>query len=273
MSTKLPLKLLAYLLLIILTLFTLIPFYSMIVMGTYDSFKLYLFNGLPSDYFIHNLESVLKVKEMGRFFLNSLTVSAISVAGAIFTATACGYGLSKYSFKGRRFLNNLVLFTMMVPSQLGLVAYVWEMNKLHLIDTLIPTILPMFSLGFGVFWMTQYIRDSVPTEIIESGRIDSAGEFRIFFSLAFPIITPAVVTLGLLAFIWSWNSFLIPLLTISDVRQYTIPLGVTMFNGLYVSDNGAKILALTIATLPVLLFYLFFSKQLMSGLTAGAVKG
>jgi cellobiose transport system permease protein len=264
---------LTYILFILLALFTLIPFYSMFVMGTYDSYQLFKFNALPSDYLVTNWKTVMKVPEMGLFFTNSLMVTAVAVSLGLLICTACGYGLAKFKFKGQKSLYALVLFTMMVPYQLGLVAYVWEMRVLNLTDTLIPTILPSLCLGFGVFWMTQYIKDTVPTEIMESARMDAAGEIRIFFSIIFPIISPAVVTLGLLIFIWSWNSFLIPLLTINDVHKYTLPLGITMFNGLYSTDNGAKILAISLSTLPVILVYIAFSNKLISGLTAGAVKG
>ncbi|RKP51361.1 carbohydrate ABC transporter permease [Cohnella endophytica] len=264
---------LTYIVFVLLAIFTLIPFYSMFIMGTYDSYRLFEFDGLPSNYLSANWKTVMKVPEMGDFFTNSLIVSAVAVSLGVLICTACGYGLAKFSFKGRDSLNRLVLFTMMVPYQLGLVAYVWEMRVLHLNDTLVPTILPSLCLGFGVFWMTQYIRDTVPTEIMESARIDAAGEVRIFFNIIFPIISPAIVTLGLLIFIWSWNSFLVPLLTINDVHKYTLPLGVTLFNGLYSTDNGAKILAISLSTLPVILVYVLFSNKLISGLTAGAVKG
>jgi len=264
---------LTYAVFILLMIFTLIPFYSMFVMGTYDSYRLFEFNGLPSNYLPENWNSVMKVPEMGGFFLNSLIVSAVAVSLGVLICTACGYGLAKFNFKGRNTLNRVVLFTMMVPYQLGLVAYVWEMRTLHLNDTLVPTILPSLCMGFGVFWMTQYIRDTVPTEIMESARIDAATEAGMFFRIIFPIISPAVVTLSLLIFIWSWNSFLVPLLTINDVHNYTLPLGVTLFNGLYSTDNGAKILAISLSTLPVILVYILFSNKLISGLTAGAVKG
>lgn len=266
-------KAVGYLLLLALALLTIIPFYSMFVMATYNSYEIFKFNGLPSTFALENLRSVLAMKEMGRFFLNSIVVSAASVfIGGGITA-ACGYGLAKFEFKGRKFLFATILFTMMVPTQLGLVAYVWEMKILGFADTLVPAILPFLSMGFGAFWMTQFIRDAVPNELMESARIDAAGEFRIFASIILPVITPAVYTLSLLLLIWSWNSFLVPLLTLNDTKLYTLPLGITMFNSMYASDNGAKIMALSLATLPVLLVYVLFANKLMDGLTAGAVKG
>ncbi|MBW5448239.1 ABC transporter permease subunit [Cohnella sp. CFH 77786] len=260
-----------YTLIAVLTVVSLAPFYAMIVMGTYDSFQLFRFNGLPSDYILHNFATISKT-EFPTFMKNSLVMSLSSVFFSLLASALCGYGFAKFRFKGNKMLYNLVLFTMMVPSQLSIVAYVYEMKLFHLNDSLVPSILPYVFAGFGVFWMTQYIKDIVPTEVLESARIDSAGEFRIFFSIVVPMITPAVITLGLLNFVWSWNSFFVPLVTINDSRLFTVPLGINSFNSLYYQDNGAKILALSIATMPVVLLYLIFSNRLQSGLTAGAVK-
>jgi multiple sugar transport system permease protein/cellobiose transport system permease protein len=255
----------------VLTVVSLAPFYAMIVMGTYDSFQLFHFNGLPSNYIWHNFKTISNT-EFPTFMMNSVIMSLFSVVLSLLTSALCGYGFAKFRFKGNKMLYNIVLFTMMVPSQLSIVAYVYEMKIFHLNDTLVPSILPYVFAGFGVFWMTQYIKDIVPMEVLESARIDSAGEFRIFFSIAAPMITPALITLGLLNFVWSWNSFFVPLVTINDSRLFTVPLGINSFNSLYYQDNGAKILALSIATMPVVLLYLIFSNRLQSGLTAGAVK-
>ncbi|KRE69750.1 carbohydrate ABC transporter permease [Paenibacillus sp. Soil750] len=255
----------------VLTVVSLAPFYAMIVMGTYDSFQMFSFNGLPSNYILQNFVTISKTS-FPTFMKNSMLMSMSSVIFSLLTSALCGYGFAKFPFKGNKLFYNIVLFSMMVPSQLSIVAYVYEMKLFHLNDTLIPAILPYVFAGFGVFWITQYIKDIVPMEVLESARIDSAGEFRIFFSIVTPMITPALITLGLLNFVWSWNSFFVPLVTINDSRMFTVPLGINSFNSLYYQDNGAKILALSIATLPVVLLYLIFSNRVQSGLTAGAVK-
>jgi multiple sugar transport system permease protein/cellobiose transport system permease protein len=251
---------------------TLLPFYAMFIMGTYDSYQMFTFNGLPSNYLLHNLNTVMKT-DIFRYFLNSITVSASCVVFGTLGCALCGYGMAKYKFAGRKILFGIILLTMMVPSQLGIVVYVFEMRALHLNDTLIPTILPFLCSGFGAFWMSLYIKDAVPDEIIESARIDGANEFKIFSAIVCRLITPALLTVALLLFIWSWNNFLVPLVTIMDAKKYTLPLGMAMFNGLYSTDNGAKIVALSISTVPLLLVYLFASNSFMSGLTEGAVKG
>ena len=120
--------------------------------------------------------------------------------------------------------------------------------------------------------MTQYIGSSIPDTIIESARIDGASEFRIFATIVLPIIKPAIITLGLLIFLWSWNNFIIPLVFVSDPNQYTLPLFVSTLGGSYRIDYAAKLLNLTIATIPVLVFFSIFSKYLIKGMTIGAVK-
>ena len=120
--------------------------------------------------------------------------------------------------------------------------------------------------------MTQYIGSAVPSSLIESAEMDGAGHFRIFMTIVFPIIKPAVITLGLLIFLWSWNNFLIPLVFVADPRQYTIPLFVSTLGGAYRIDYAAKLLNLTIATIPVLVFFSIFSKYLIKGMTIGAIK-
>lgn len=265
-------KTLLYLLLAVLSAVMLLPFYMMLIMGSYDSNELYKIGLLPSVFFSVNFRTVMQSNILC-FFKNSFAASGLSTVLALLTCSLCGYGLAKFNFRGRAFLYRLILFTMMIPSQLGIVAYVWEMRQFKLNNTLWPIILPYLCLGFGAFWMTQYIRDAVPNEIIESARIDGAGELRIFFSIVTHLITPALITLGLLAFVWSWNSFFIPLVTISDSSLYTVPLGISSFNTMYASDTSAKVLALSLATMPVLVIYIIFSRQMADGLTAGAVKG
>lgn len=265
-------KFIFYIIMIILAVFAFIPFYAMFIMGTYDSFKMFEFNGLPSNYLMENLKTV-GGSTMIAFFKNSFIVSFFSVTFSLIFTSLCGYGLAKFKFKGRKFLYNLILFTMMVPAQLGIVAYVYEMRIFHINNTLLPVILPFLFSAFGAFWMKQYIEEAVPNEIIESARIDACGEIGIFFRIVLHLISPAFITLGLLVFVWSWNSFFIPLVSITDLKLFTVPLGVNSFNGLYFTDNGAKILSLSFATLPVLLVYIIFSNRLETGLAAGAIKG
>ena len=126
---------------------------------------------------------------------------------------------------------------------------------------------------FSVFWMHQYIRSGVPNEILESGRIDGCNEWRSFFRLVFPILRPALIPVGLLQFVWSWNSYMGPLVLLSDVNKFTIPLAISLLNTEYRANLAAQILCLAISTIPMVILFACFSKYLIQGLVAGSVKG
>ncbi len=259
--------------LLVLALITILPFYLMICMGTHTSNE--LFSGLsilPGKSLLKNLETVAD-SSFGRFYINSIVSSTAATVIGVLTSAMAGYALSKYQFKHKKLVLNLIVATMMVPSQISLVAYVIEMRYLHLMNTLWPVIIPFTFSAFGVFWMKQSIDAAVPDEVIESGRIDGASEMGIFFKLVLPFVKPALVTIALLLFLWSWNNYLLPLITINDMNLYTVPLGVSMLNGMYQTDYAAKILALSLGTVPLIIMFIFGSKYFIRGLTSGAVKG
>lgn len=265
-------KLAGILLLICTTVVALVPFYIMFIMGTYKNED--IFKGLqllPGTYLIENIKTILQ-GNVWQPYMNSVFISVFSMTSCVFISAMCGYGMAKFKFKGRKIFLRILMITLMMPYQISLSGYLMEMKWFHLNNTLWPMIFVFFANPFGAFWMTQYIGSSIPDTIIESARIDGAGEGRIFLTIVFPIIKPAIITLGLLIFLWSWNNFIIPLVFVSDPRQYTLPLFVSTLGGSYRIDYAAKLLNLTIATIPVLVFFSIFSKYLIKGMTIGAVK-
>ncbi|MCD7722442.1 MAG: carbohydrate ABC transporter permease [Clostridiales bacterium] len=259
--------------LFVLAAFTILPYYIMICMGTHTNAE--LFRGVtmfPGCALWDNLKTVAS-SSMGRFYINSLIASTVATFVGTMTSAMAGFALSKYRFKGREFYINAIMVLLMVPSQISLIAYVVEMREMGLMNTLWPVIIPFSYSAFGVYWMKQSIDGSVPNEVIESARIDGASEGRLFFSIVIPYIRPAIVTIALLLFLWSWNSYLLPLITINDMDWYTVPLGVAMLNGMYTTDYAAKILALTVGTFPLIIMFIFGSKYFLRGLTGGDIKG
>ena len=170
-------------------------------------------------------------------------------------------------------LLQLVILTMMVPMEVGLVAYVWEMRVLHLSKTFLPLILPNIANAFGVFWMTQYIGDAFPYELMESSRLDGCTDMGIFLRMVLPIVKPALFTLSIIAFLQSWNSYLLPMIMINDPKMFTIPLVIASIGNMFVADYGARILAVVVGILPIMIIFMIFSKQITEGLASGAVKG
>jgi ABC-type sugar transport system, permease component len=206
-------------------------------------------------------------------YLNSAIVSVVSTVISVLISALTGFALSKYNFKLKKFCFFFILATMMIPGQIGMIGYVMEMKVMALSNTLIPLILVWCSNAFGVFFMTQFIGQTVPDEVIESARLDGCGEFGIFVKIVLPFIKPAITTLSTLIFLWSWNNFLLPLITIYNKALYTIPLGIQSLQNAYVVDFGARGAGLAFAVVPILVIFCLGSKNFIKGLAAGAVKG
>ncbi|MBA2937313.1 carbohydrate ABC transporter permease [Paenibacillus sp. CGMCC 1.16610] len=257
----------------LLTVVSLFPFYVMVMMSTYyseDIFKQLPL--LPSSYAFNNLETVFKTNFL-KVYANSLIVSLASVLLGVFTSTLIGYAIAKFHFKLRRILTYFIIITMMVPAQVGLIGYIIEMRHMGFGNTLMPVILTWSAWSFGAFFMIQFIRDTVPSEIIECARIDGASEPGILFRIVLQLIKPGISTLSTLVFLWSWNNYLLPLVTINNSKWFTLPVFISTLGIVHRTDYGARMAALCIATLPVLLIFLLGSRTFIKGLTAGAVKG
>lgn len=257
----------------VISICAILPFYMMIVMGTHYSED--LFTGVKfffGKYFLQNFQTIMK-QNFFLYYWNSLVVAVCNTVGGLLVSALAGYAFAKYRFKGQKILFTAVVATLAIPQQLGLVGFVIEMRMIGLNNTLFPLIVSGMANAFGVFWMKQFIESSVPDEIIESGRVDGCREFGIFFRLILPIIRPALITIFLLLFLWSWNSYMTPLVMISDQKYYTIPLAISLISAEYRTDYAARILALSMGTIPILILFACGSKYLIKGLVAGSVKG
>jgi cellobiose transport system permease protein len=262
-----------YIFVIILSIIALLPFYLMLIMGTHYNEDLYKgVHLLPGNFLQSNLETVMKL-DYPRYYLNSVLVAVCNTFGGVLVSALGGYAFSKFNFKGKKAFFSFVVATLAIPMQLGLVGYVIEMRSIGWINTLLPLIFSGMASGFGVFWMTQFIGSSVPSEILESGRIDGCTEYGIFFKLVIPVIKPAIITIALLLFLWSWNSYMVPLVIVTRQENYTIPLSIALISTEFRTDYASRILSLSISTIPIVVLFAFGSKYLIMGLTAGSVKG
>lgn len=265
----------AFLILAVLaiSLFALLPFYEMLIMGTYYTDQLYTgIKLLPGTYLMENLKNILK-HDFFLFYKNSLTVTMVNTVMGVTISTLAGYAFAKYRFKGQGVLFFIVISALTIPPQLGLVGFVIEMRSLGWSNSLLPLMISGVANPFGVFWMRQYIQGAVPNEIVESGRIDGCGEGMILARLVVPIIKPALVTIFLILFLWSWNSYMVPLVIVTNQKYYTIPLSISLLSTEFKNDDAARILCLSLSTIPVVLMFCLGSKHLIRGLTAGSVKG
>ncbi len=250
-----------------------IPYYVTFIMGTHTSESLYReIHWLPGNESARNLTIIIEAGFM-KFYWNSFYVAVITAVLSVLVSLAAGYAFAKFSFKGNKVLFTIVMMTMMIPIQIGMVGTVIEMRTLGWLGTHLPIIIPFIPSAFGVFWMRQYAMSFLPTEVIESARIDGSGEFRTFFAIAIPMCKSAVITLLLLSFVMSWNSYLMPLVLINKRELYTIPLALASLTSLYENNLASQIMAVTIGTIPMLILFAFGSKYFIRGLSAGAVKG
>ena len=273
MITSKATKIIKYTFLFFVTFFSLIPFLLMLVMTTHTTEEIYTgISFIPGTNLLVNLGYVFS-RAFFRSFYNSIIVSTAVTFFSVLFSSMTAYGLVAYRFRGHNLMYNFILLVMMIPGSISLVGYMYEMRILRLTTTLIPIIVPWFAHGFGAFWMTQYLKSSFEINLVESARIDGCNELRLFFNIVIPCIRTAVVTLALLVFLWSWNSYLVPLIFINTSKNITIPLYIKSLGNEFRTDHAAQITGLVISLVPIIALFIIFSKNFIQGITAGAVKG
>jgi cellobiose transport system permease protein len=204
-------------------------------------------------------------------FANSLLVAVSVSASTVFFSTLAGFTFSKLRFRGRQLLYLAVIGTMVIPAQIGTIPMFVMMNEFGWIDSLLALAVPGLIGAFGVFWMTQYLKEALPFELIEAARVDGASMFRIFWSIALPAARPGAATLALFTFIGSWNSFFWPSVVMRS--QLTMPLVIPQLRGAFTSDTGLVMAGVFLIAIPLLLVLAIAGKQLVAGVMEGAVKG
>jgi multiple sugar transport system permease protein/cellobiose transport system permease protein len=260
-------------LLCVVSVISLFPFYMMFSMSTYAASD--IFTGIklfPGNYFLSNLKTVLN-SNFGQAYLNSITVSVFATFVSVLVSAMAGYAFRIYTFKFKNVVFQIVILTMMVPPQISMVGYMIQMRAFRLMNTLIPLMLIWFANGFGVFWMTKYMQSALSIEIVESARIDGANEILVFFRIVLPCVLPAVTTLVLLVFLWSWNNYLLPLIFITRANLATVPIFIQSLRNAFRADYGGQLSGLILATVPVIILFVIGSKSFIKGLASGAVKG
>ena len=209
---------------------------------------------------------------IGTGFLNTVLVVAVKGAMTMCFCPLAGYAFAKYRFPGRNLLFGVLMLTLMLPTLVLIIPLLLEMSQLGWVNTYQALILPGSIDAFSIFWMRQTIA-AVPDELLDAGRIDGASEFGIFRTIVLPLLRPALGALAVWQFLQSYNSFLWPLVLVSDSSQYTLPLGLQT---LFVSEQRQYDLVLAgavLAVVPAVALFVVLRKQLLDGLSTGAVKG
>jgi multiple sugar transport system permease protein len=264
----------AYLVVGVGALIMLAPFYFMFVFATHSRTEIFslpppLFFG---DDFLANLKILTERLPFWRNLGWSLYVALLSTALTLLFCSMAGYAFALFEFRGKNALFGLVMGTMLLPSFMNMIPTFMIMDALGWIDQPRALYLPGAASAFGIFLMRQFVASAIPRDLIEAARMDGCSELGIYARIVLPLLKPALGTLGLITFIASWNNFIGPLIVMRSPEMYTLPLALRSLQSPVDTEWGALMAGSAIATVPLLLLFAVSSRQLISGLTAGAVK-
>lgn len=252
------------------------PYYWSFLIGSGDSGTIRDPNlsWLPGGNFVSNALSVVNDPAVNFWVAlwNSIWSSGLIALSVVFFSTLAGWAFAKLRFRGSRWLLVFVIATMAVPTQLGVVPLYILFSELGWTGQIGAIIVPALVTAFGVFWMTQYLQQAVPDELIEAARVDGASSFRTFWTVGVPAARPAAAMLGLFTFVTAWNNFFWPFIVL-DRQNPTLPVALSLLQSNYFIDYSVVLAGVILATIPLLLLFVFAGKQLVSGIMAGAVKG
>jgi cellobiose transport system permease protein len=268
---------LGYTFLTIVILGALFPLYWSFLIGSGDSSTITKqdIDWLPGGNFLKNAASVINEPSVGfwKAFTNSIIVSTVVSASVVLFSTLAGYAFAKLKFKGSRGMLLFIIATMAVPTQLGIVPLFIAMSQwFHLSGTLLAVIIPALVTAFGVFWMTQYLTQSLPDELIEAARVDGASMIRTFWHVGLPAARPAAAMLALFTFVATWTNFFWPFI-ILDSNNPTLPVALSLLQSNYFVDYSIVLAGVLLSTIPLLILFAVAGKQLVSGIMQGAIKG
>jgi raffinose/stachyose/melibiose transport system permease protein len=214
-----------------------------------------------------------KIAHLSVYLRSSVLVSTLVVVGCTVLSVLSGYAFGTMRFRGDTWLFYLMLMGLILPFEAVIVPLYYDMRVLGLTDTYASIVLPQIGVNvcFGTFWMRTYFR-SVPRSMLEAAEVDGAGSFRTLRHVALPLGRPAVLTLVVLLFMWSWNEFLLPLVMVSDESLRTAPLGLAFFAGQHSTDRVGMAAAAVIVSAPVIVMFIVFQRSFIRGMSSGAVK-
>ena len=264
-----------YLLLSITAVLFLFPFFWLVVSAFKTPSEIFTTppQWLPHPATGRNFADLTRETDLLRAFLNSVLTSGGNLFLSLFLCSLAGYAFAKFPrAPGHGKLFGFVLGTMLIPGAVTLIPSFLVMVHLHWIDTYWALIVPGAVGAFGIFWMRQYIAAHVPDDLIHAARIDGCSEFGIYWRIVLPIARPALAALGIMQLIGSWNNLMWAFLVLRTPHMFTLPVVIYLLNGEMRTPYGMLMAGGLLTTLPLVLAFLFFQKQFIAGITAGAVK-
>lgn len=263
-----------YLLIGIVTLVSVFPLYYTIVMASHTNAEMAAATPpiLPNASIVDNLREAFKLAPLNKGLVNSFIVASAVTAGTVALCTLAGFAFAKLRFRFAAVLLAVVVGTMMVPMQMGIIPLYMLMARLGLANHLAAVILPTLVTAFGVFFMRQYVSSAVPDELIEAGYMDGAGPLRVFISIVVPAVRPAMAVLGMLTFLTSWNDFFWPIIALSS-QNPTIQVAFQSLATGYAPQQSIIMAGTLYGTVPVLIVFALLGRQIVGGIMQGAIKG
>ncbi len=262
--------------LLLLSLICVIPLYWMVRSSFMKNTAIYSMRPFiiwPEKMLWSNYADAMKAADFLKYALNTITITAGSLAGTLLTSSMAAYAFSRVRWKGRDFCFGMILTTMMLPGTVTLIPQFLIWRNLHMVNTFFPLILPSFFGGgaFNIFLMRQFFL-GIPRELDDSARIDGAGPFQIYWRIILPLAKSAMIVVALFTFLNNWNDFFGPLIYLNDKQHFTLALGLLQFRGDYDSKWNLLMAASTIVVTPCIIVYLIGQKYLIEGISLTGMK-
>jgi multiple sugar transport system permease protein len=269
-------KTIIYIVCIFFAILSIFPFWVMFMNATRGTFEIQqsAVALLPSSHLLDNLK-ILAGKSFNPLtgFMNSMIISCGATLCAIYFSSLTAYGLVAYSWKLRQPFFTFIMAVLMIPAQVSIIGFYQFMYSIHWTNTFWPLILPAIASPAMVFFMRQYLLATLSLDIVNSARIDGAGEFYTYNRIILPIMKPALATQAIFSFVFSWNNLFVPLILLTDNKKYTMPIMVSLLRGdIYKTEYGSVYLGLALTVLPLFVFYFILSKYIIGGVALGALK-
>ena len=270
-------KIIAYSVLAIVSFLCLFWFYALFINATRSNAELASgFSLIPGKSLIKNWNSMLSCAlPVMNSMKNSLIISLFASFLCSYFSIMTAYGIHAYCFKGRKLFYTIMIGFMMIPRQVTALGCISLVDKMHLMDSFLPLIIPEIAVPIVFYYMIKYMESTLPMSLVEAARIDGASELYIFNRIVFPLMRPAFAVQMIFKFVESWNNYFIPALILHDDSKKTMPIVISLLRSANFSnyDNGLIYMVIAFSILPSVIIYLFLSRLIISGITSGGIKG
>ncbi|GAB4433965.1 MAG: carbohydrate ABC transporter permease [Anaerolineae bacterium] len=228
---------------------------------------------IPEQFSLEHYERMLSASLLPRWYLNTIIVATIATASVAFFSSLAGFVFAKYEFRGREVMFVLILSTIMIPTEMLIIPWYVAIAQIGWIDSLVGILMPGMLSAFGVFVMRQFM-GNIPNELLDAGRIDGVSEFGLFWRVCLPMARPALAVVVIFTFLGHWNDFLWPLIVVNSDHMQTLQVGLSRLTTLETgADWGGTMSGAALASIPMLIVFLFFQKHIVRGMALSGLKG